>query len=90
MAGKYEEFDKKLLREIAAGRSNFAQLCSALRADAVPFQLAPGSKTEAPVYRVVERRLQALRKRGVIFHSAARGGFWSLADPAQQGGSQAQ
>jgi hypothetical protein len=81
---KYEDFDRKLLEEIAAGRSSFAHLCATLAADAQPFQLAPGAKTEAPAWRVVERRLQDLRKKGLITYTYthSRGGYWSPANPS--------
>lgn len=57
----YAEFDKKLLASIEAGRNTAAALTTALAADARPLMSRPGEE-----FRVVDRRLQALRKKSVI------------------------
>jgi hypothetical protein len=66
----YTEFDKALLEQIATGRNTMMQLdgeASGLRALAKPFTLpAPGSRTGCQPFRVIDRRLQALRKKGSI------------------------
>lgn len=57
----YTAFDKKLLAHIEAGRNTMAALSSSLEDDAKPFASKPGEE-----FRVVDRRLQALRKKGLI------------------------
>lgn len=74
-ARDYTEFDKKMLALIAAGTSTAAALTTALDADAKPLMNQPKDE-----FRVVDRRLQAMRKKGVITWER-RGQFvvWSLA-----------
>lgn len=60
-AQKYEEFDKKLLSHIETGTRTAKALSTALESDARPMINRTGEE-----FRVVERRLQALRKKGVI------------------------
>lgn len=71
----YTEFDKKMLVLIAEGAKTAAALTTALDADAKPLMNQPKEE-----FRVVDRRLQALRKKGVITWER-RGAFvvWSLA-----------
>ena len=57
----YVEFDKKMLTLIAAGTNTAAALTKALDADAKLLMSLPNEE-----FRVVDRRLQALRKKGVI------------------------
>ena len=59
----YSEFDAELLRLIKNGCSTASYLTGRLKDSAK----AVDSETEP--YRVVDRRLQALRKRGLIFYS---------------------
>ncbi|CAN7649524.1 hypothetical protein LJR129_005066 [Acidovorax sp. LjRoot129] len=74
-ARDYTEFDKKMLALISAGSKTAAALTTALDADAKP--LMNQTKDE---FRVVDRRLQALRKKGLIAWERS-GAFvvWSLA-----------
>lgn len=74
-ARDYTEFDKKMLTLIASGKNTASALTTALDAEAKP--LMNQAKEE---FRVVDRRLQALRKKGVITWER-RGQFvvWSLA-----------
>jgi len=58
---EYEEFDKKMLALIDAGRGTAAALTGALNAEAKSFMSEPGEE-----FRVIDRRLQALRKKGLI------------------------
>ena len=71
----YTEFDKKMLALIDAGTNTAAALTTALDADAKPLMNQPKDE-----FRVVDRRLQALRKKGVIAWER-RGAFvvWSIA-----------
>lgn len=57
----YTDFDKKMLALIDAGTNTAAALTTALDADAKPLMNRPKDE-----FRVVDRRLQALRKKGVI------------------------
>ena len=57
----YIEFDKKMQTLIAAGTNTAAALTKALDADAKLLMNHPKDE-----FRVVDRRLQALRKKGVI------------------------
>ena len=70
----YVEFDKKMLTLIAAGTNTAAALTKALDADAKLLMSLPNEE-----FRVVDRRLQALRKKGAIAWER-RGQFvvWSL------------
>ena len=75
----YTEFDKKMLALISAGTNSAAALTTALDADAKPLMNQPGEE-----FRVVDRRLQALRKKGVIAWER-RGALvvWSLTPSCQ-------
>ena len=70
----YVEFDKKMLALIAAGSNTAAALTKALDADAKLLMSMPNEE-----FRVVDRRLQALRKKGAIAWER-RGQFvvWSI------------
>ena len=70
----YVEFDKKMLALMAAGTNTAAALTKALGADAKLLMNQPKDE-----FRVVDRRLQALRKKGAITWER-RGQFvvWSL------------
>lgn len=65
----YSEFDKKLLELVDSGTNTAAALTTALDALAKPLMSQPGDE-----FRVVDRRLQALRKKGLISWSR-RGSF---------------
>lgn len=74
-ARDYTEFDKKMLALIAAGTSTAAALTTALDADAKPLMNQPKDE-----FRVVDRRLQAMRKKGEITWERRRQFVvWSLA-----------
>jgi len=60
-ARDYTDFDKKMLALIDAGTKTAAALTTALDADAKPMMNQPKDE-----FRVIDRRLQALRKKGVI------------------------
>lgn len=57
----YSNFDQKMLSLIEAGNNTATALTAALDAEAKHFMAQPGTE-----FRVVDRRLQALRKKGVI------------------------
>ena len=60
-ARDYTEFDKKMLALIDAGAKTAAALTAALNAEAKPLMNQPKEE-----FRVIDRRLQALRKKGQI------------------------
>lgn len=60
-ARDYTAFDKKMLALIADGTNTAAALTTALDADAKPLMNQPNEE-----FRVIDRRLQALRKKGLI------------------------
>ena len=74
-ARDYADFDKKMLALIDAGTNTAAALTTALDADAQPLMNQPKDE-----FRVIDRRLQAMRKKGLITWER-RGAFvvWSLA-----------
>lgn len=68
----YTEFDAALLALIAGGMSNFTRLSVQLDSLAKPFCVTPSSEP----FRVVDRRLQALRKRHLVAFNSKTG--WSV------------
>lgn len=79
-ARDYTEFDKKILALIGDGlNTTAASLNAALHADAEALVTTAGDE-----FRVVDRRLQALRKKGVIAWER-RGALvvWALAASAK-------
>jgi len=60
-ARDYTDFDKKMLALIDAGTKTAAALTTALDAEAKPLMNQPKEE-----FRVIDRRLQALRKKGAI------------------------
>lgn len=56
---KYEEFDVALLESIMCGNNTFMALCNEMRTQADPFASDPRE-----YWRVIDRRLQAMRKMG--------------------------
>lgn len=75
----YTAFDAELIRLIKAGRDTFTQLDGhqPLAEMAKPFCLAKRGCYPQPEWRVIDRRLQALRKAGQIKHSA---GKWHIVE----------
>lgn len=63
---KYTEYDLKLVDLIKNGCNNFDALCNRMANENERIQ--PGSDS----FRVTDRRLQALRKQGVIKYWQAR------------------
>lgn len=72
----YTAFDAQLVALITGGMSSFASLASRQEEAAKPF--CEGTKVET--FRVVDRRLQALRKAGRIGHDTKRGWLIRLVD----------
>ncbi len=70
----YTDFDKKMLSLIEGGKNTAAALTAALDGEAKLLTSLPKEE-----FRVVDRRLQALRKKGLIAWER-RGSFvvWSL------------
>lgn len=76
----YAEFDAKLLERIRTRAANFTQLSTYMNADAQAIVSTSGDG-KGDAFRVTDRRLQALRRRGLIKYSGKTG--WSAA--AQKG-----
>lgn len=68
----YSQLDAEILAEIGKGKVHFTQLASLLKSSAKTF--CPDPKDEP--FRVIDRRLQALRKKGKIGHDTKQG--WRL------------
>lgn len=68
----YTEFDAELLAHIKSGNKR-AQLLK---------MAEPFCTKDTPDWRILDRRLQALRKKGVIRHSTARG--WEIVEGGAQ------
>lgn len=74
----YTDFDKLMLQLIAAGTSRASSLEIALNVQIKPFLAKEGE-----AFRVIDRRLQALRKKGII--ACGRVGphiHWRIVAPA--------
>ncbi len=74
---KYAEFDAELLRLINAGKNRMMLLEEnrPLLEMAKPFCVTSNGKSAPPEWRIIDRRLQALRKAGKISHD---GKVWKL------------
>lgn len=73
---KFTDFDVLLIGQIRDGNSTFAKLQNAtLLAAAAPFA-ADNRRGDDTRWRVIDRRLQALRKQG---HIRFEGGAWVIA-----------
>jgi hypothetical protein len=57
---KYDELDAAILQAIKSGRQQFFIIDETVRELAIPHSLLDSS------FRVVDRRLQSLRKRGLV------------------------
>lgn len=67
----YDDFDDLLVDAIRHGRVTFGGICSWI--------LAPDEAQQSVHWRRVDRRLQALRKRGVIAYKRPEG--WQVVGP---------
>ncbi len=78
---KYDDFDAALLGAIRNGADTLAPMCgnAKLKKLAEPHRLKDRWGALTPLYRVIDRRLQALRKKSVIAYS---GGRWIVLDQA--------
>jgi hypothetical protein len=76
----YTELDAAIVAQIKVGCGRFTEISAALAEAAKPFVQDPRnlSACPAPTWRVIDRRLQALRKRGTITYSRADG-LWHAA-----------
>ena len=74
----YAAFDQALVSAIAGGATQAGDLTSKLEAQAKPFcvEFRRGASAPPP-YRIVDRRLQALRRAGTIAFSHSSG--WKVA-----------
>lgn len=72
MESKYKEFDAELVSQIKSGNDKLSILENQKRL----IELAkPHCSRSTPEWRIIDRRLQSLRKRGVIFHN---GKYWEV------------
>jgi len=79
MSNKYADFDAKMLGVIKAKRSTYRSLCAQLESEAQALSSKPGES-----WRVIDRRLQALRKAGKIFFERhGNETIWFLENDAQ-------
>lgn len=78
MMSKYAELDAAILESIKGGRDTFVSLFRGTTG-ALANQFAANANTE--VDRVIDRRLQAIRKRGLIRFAAMR---WHIVEPARE------
>ena len=69
---KYAEYDEKLIGLIRNGCNTFTSLVTRLRDDNRKIQPPPDS------FRVTDRRLQALRKKGMIYFDRDRQEWFEL------------
>lgn len=71
----YTELDTAIVAQINAGSGRFTAMIAALSEAAKPFVQDPRNPcaSPSPTWRVIDRRLQALRKRGTITYSRADG-----------------
>ena len=75
-ASKYEALDKLLLARIARAPAAFAHLQEAeIMTAAEPFTVPDRFGVKGPTWRILDRRLQALRKQGRIEHVK---GLWCI------------
>lgn len=76
----YSVLDAELLRLVTIGVSSFTALAARCEALATPHCVSYRGVCPPPPWRVVDRRLQALRKAGKIAHVSQREG-WKLRRP---------
>lgn len=73
--GIYDDVDGAILAAVQSGKTTFSQILPAVKAKATP--VAPKSRWAGDgEWRVVDRRLQALRKDGRL--SYTRGAGWRV------------
>jgi hypothetical protein len=75
MKNDYTQFDATLQLKIMAGINTAHRLEPAMQDLAEPFCYGSSGSWSTPAYRIVDRRLQALRKAGKI---AFDGKVWSV------------
>lgn len=68
---KYTEFDAALLLHISTGAKTLEALNPVLKELAKPHCIG-----STPTFRIIDRRLQALRKTGLIVYNSKTG--WSI------------
>lgn len=80
----YTKLDAAIVAQIKAGCGSFTAMSAALEKAATPIVQNPRDPRAcpAPTWRVIDRRLQALRKRGTITYSRADG-RWHAANAAR-------
>lgn len=70
----YTKLDAAILEQLLAGNKKFVGLSVRLEAIATPF-----ASEKAEPWRVIDRRLQALRKTGLVSYSRVEG--WAVTSP---------
>jgi hypothetical protein len=68
----YTTFDEQIIQAIKNGITTYSGLCSKLDEPAKAFLTKPGN----PTHRVIDRRLQAIKQRGLISFSYKEG--WKI------------
>ncbi len=69
----YEEFDAELLAKIESGKSSFTAICGGELQEKADRLAKPTRFNDKNGWRLIDRRLQALRKKGLI---VSRKGAW--------------
>lgn len=72
----YRELDTAILAGIGAGVTTFSALANRVEALAAPIAKRTKSPFPTPPWRIVDRRLQALRKLGIVEYRARE---WHMA-----------
>lgn len=67
----YTEIDAAILKQIDAGCATLSALVDSLSDKVKPFIIKSKSPFVGSVWRVIDRRLQALRKGGIIKYNRA-------------------
>jgi hypothetical protein len=68
----YATFDEQIIQAIKSGITTYSGLCSKLDEQAKAFLTKPGN----PTRRVIDRRLRAIKQRGLISFSYKEG--WKI------------
>lgn len=76
---KYDTLDAAILKAIRRGKTKFFDIDADLSVHALSNRI--GDATGVVGWRIVDRRLQALRKAGRIVYAK---GAWSVVEPEEQ------
>lgn len=76
---QYDKLDAAIIKAIRRGACSFNRIVN--NRDASLEAHLIGEQTGAPTWRIVDRRLQAMRKKGRIAYAK---GAWSVVEQAQE------